>query len=291
MQLVERREDLPNAIALNSTMFNTARFLGPTLAGVLIAVVGEGLCFSLDSVSYLAVIAALLMMVVQPRPPHKQSRHFVTELKEGLNYATSFLPIRALLTNLAIVTLCGIQYMVLMPAFARDVLHGDSRLQGILMGASGFGAAVGGILLASRSSLRGLGRIIPMASAGLGVALIAFGASQNRYVSVPILALIGFCMITQTAASNTLLQSVADDDKRGRIMSLFAMSFQGTMPLGSLMAGELARPDRLGPGRTIMVAGLGCLLAALLFARQLKDIRRLARPILEQRGMLGVGKP
>lgn len=287
MQLVERREDLPNAIALNSTMFNSARFLGPTMAGILIAVVGEGLCYSLDAASYLAVIAALLMLVIQPLPQRVQPRNFMVELKEGLKYAGSFLPIRALLINLSLVTLCGIQYAVLMPAFARDVLHGDSRLQGFLMGAAGLGAAVGGIFLAARTSVRGLGRIIPMASAGLGVALIAFGLSQNRYLSISILAVIGFCMITQTAASNTLLQSVADDDKRGRVMSLFAMCFQGTMPLGSLMAGFLARPERLGPGRTIMVAGLTCLLAAWLFARQLGSIRRLARPILEERGLLG----
>ncbi len=287
VQMVENREDLPNAIALNSSMFNAARLLGPSIAGILIALVGEGLCFTLDALSYVAVIVALLRMIVPPPAPRKAPRHPLVEFREGLEHALGFTPIRAILLILALVSLMGTPYTVLMPAFTdKTLLGGGPGTLGMLMAATGLGALLGAIVLAARRSVLGLGRLIPMATVGFGITLIAFSFSRHLSLSLALLAGTGFCMITQMAAGNTLLQTIVDDDKRGRIMSLFGMSFLGMMPLGSLLMGYLAKPQHLGPPKAVALGGVCCIVGAGIFASQLPRIRREIRPIYVRRGIL-----
>lgn len=291
VQMVERREDLANAIALNSTIFNAARLLGPSVAGVLIAVFGEGVCFALDALSYMGVIVALLKMRIAPRPNAISHPNVLAAFKEGLQYAIGFMPIRVILLQLAMVSLVGVPYTVLMPVFAEKVLHGGPLTLGILMAANGIGALIGGLRLAARRTVLGLGRIIPLAACGMGGGLIFFGLSHTIWLSLPLLALIGFCMITQMASGNTLLQTIVDDDKRGRVMSLFGMAFQGMMPIGSLLAGALASSSHLGAPGAVMLGGVGCLLAAGLFALRLPALRQQVRPIYRQRGILPINAP
>jgi MFS family permease len=286
VQMVDDPHDLPNAIALNSSMFNTARLLGPALAGVLIAAFGEGLCFSLDAVSYLAVIAGLLLMRLPPRLPRANAKHVFSELHEGIRYAFGTPPIRAILLLLALVSLVGVPYTVLLPVFAKDILHGDPKTLGFLSAASGLGALAGALRLAARKSVLGLGRVIPAAAAGFGGAIIAFAYSRYLPLSMACLAVAGFCMVSQMASGNTLLQTIVEPDKRGRVMALFAMAFAGMMPFGSLLVGTLARNDRLGPSLTVALGGGCTMLAASAFALYLPQLRAHIRPIYIQRGIL-----
>lgn len=286
IQLVEKREDLPNAIALNSSMFNTARLLGPAVAGYLIYKVGEAWCFTLDGISYLAVIAALLAMRVPHRPNPRHTTNMRIEFKEGLHYAMGFKPIRSILLLLAGMSLCGTPQMVLMPVFAKTILHGDARTQGLLTAAMAAGALSAALRLAARRSVVGLGRTMPLAAAGLGAGLVLFAFSHVLWLSMAALVVVGFCMMTQTAAGNTLLQTIVEDEKRGRVMSLFAMAFMGVMPIGALITGTLAEPGILGPQWTTTICGVACILGAALFATQLPAIRREVRPIYIQRGIL-----
>jgi MFS family permease len=285
IELIEDRADLPNAIALNSTMVNAARLLGPSLAGPLIALVGEGFCFSIDAVSYVAVIASLLAMRLPARPQAQKARRpIMTELMEGLRYVTGFAPIRAILLLLMLVSLMGVPYMVLMPAFASEVLGGDAHTLGFLMAASGLGALVGALYLASRPSVLGLGRLIAGCAIIFGACLIALSASRSLWLSLPLMLLTGMTMMVQMAASNTVLQTVVDEDKRGRVMSFYSMAFFGTMPIGSLLAGLLA--ERIGITETIMIGGLPCILGGLLFLRELPKLRPLLRPIYQRLGII-----
>jgi MFS family permease len=286
VQMIEHREDLSNAIALNSSMFNAARMIGPSIAGVLIAATSEGICFLIDGISYIGVIIALLAMRIKKHGTHKQHRHVLHELKEGVRYAFGFPPIREVLVLVAIVSLAGVPYTVLMPVFAGDILHGGPKTLGFLMASAGIGALGGGITLAARKSIVGLGRWMAGASVGFGLTLVAFSLSHSILLSAALMCISGFFMIVNFASSNTVLQTIVDDDKRGRVMSLFTMCFMGTMPIGSLLAGELARPTRLGPARTVMLGGFCCIAAALIFARKLPAIRKHVRPILVQRGIL-----
>jgi MFS family permease len=277
VEMVEKREDLANAIALNSSMVNAARLLGPSIGGVIIAAVGEGWCFALDAVSYLAVIASLLLMRIAARPRSaSRGARVLPEMRAGLAYVTGSPPIRSILLLLALVSLVGMPYTVLMPVFASKVLNGGPHTLGFLMAATGVGALLGAVFLAGRRSVLGLGRIIPLMSACFGAGLIGF--------SVPLLLLTGLGFMVQMAASNTLLQTLVDDDKRGRVMSFYTMAFMGTTPFGSLLAGTLA--DRIGAPHTLLLGGAGCIAAALWFAWLLPGLRDFVRPIYIRMGIL-----
>ena len=284
VEMVEKKEDLSNAIALNSSMVNVARLLGPSLAGILISVVGEGLCFLLNGVSYLAVIAALLAMKIKKRETKHQPSKVWAGLREGFAYAFGFSPIGAVLLLLALMSFMGMPYTILMPVFARDVLHGGPHTLGFLMGASGVGALGGALYLASRKSVLGLGRLISVATALFGIGLVAFSHSRLLALSIPLMFITGFGMIVEMAASNTVLQTIVEDDKRGRIMSFFTMAFMGMTPFGSLFAGFLA--SRIGAPNTLLIGGLACLAGAAAFALKLPALREVARPVYVKMGII-----
>ena len=286
VQLVDRREDLPNAIALNSSMFNLSRLLGPALGGVLVALIGEGYCFLIDGFSYAAVIVAFLLIRVAPRVRPVVEKKVLHDLKEGVVYAWNFKPIRNTLLLLAFVSLFGAPYGVLLPVFADDILHGNATTFGFLSAAGGVGSFAGAILLATRRSVVGLGNWIIAGAVLFGLALIGFSQSSTLWLSFPLLMLIGFGGLTVFASCNTVLQTLTDDDKRGRVMSLFTTCFQGTMPVGSLAAGYLAEHGRLGAPLTVAAGGLLILVVALYFGLQLPKLRPMVRPIYEKRGIL-----
>ncbi len=284
IDIIERPEDMGNAIALNSSIFNGARLIGPSIAGILIAGAGEGVCFLVDAISYFAVIWAFCAMRLPEKPRSPQTRPLLRELREGLAYAVGFTPITSILSLTAFVSLVGVPYMVLMPVFAREVLHGGAHTLGFLTAASGLGALAGALYLASRKSILGLGRIITLATGLFGVSLIAFGMSRNLWVSLLLMLGVGFGMLVQMASGNTILQTIVDEDKRGRVMSFYAMAFMGMAPFGSLLAGGLA--GSLGAPKTLLISGVGCLAAALMFARQLPGLREATRPIYIKKGII-----
>ncbi len=284
-EMVTRKEDLANAIALNSSMVNGARLVGPSLAGLLLAAThsNAGLCFLINGLSYLAVLAALLAMRVQPRarPPRTP---LVEGLKEGFGYAFGFAPIRAVLLLLAVVSFVGMPYTVLMPVFATDVLHGGPETLGFLMTASGVGALAGALYLASRRTVLGLGRLIALAPVAFGLGLVAFACSQLLAVSLVLLFVTGFAFMVQMASSNTILQTIVEEDKRGRVMSFYTMAFFGAAPLGSLLAGLVA--EHLGAPATLALGGLGCVIGGLAFTTVLPSLRERVRPIYVRLGIL-----
>lgn len=285
VEMVERREDLPNAIALNSSMVNAARLVGPSIGGVVIAAVGEGWCFMLDGVSYIAVILSLLLMKITPRMTERlKEKNMLAEIREGWRYASGFAPIRNVLLLLALVSLVGMPYTVLMPVFANEILHGGPNTLGILMAASGVGALAGALFLAGRKSVLGLGKYIPLTAAAFGAGLVAFSFSRVLWLSLLLMVVTGLGFMVQMAASNTVLQTIVDEDKRGRVMSFYTMAFMGTAPLGSLLAGTIA--ERIGAPHTLMFGGLGCILGALWFAASLPSLRRDVRPIYVRIGIL-----
>ncbi|MEW6441125.1 MAG: MFS transporter [bacterium] len=284
VEMVEGREDLGNAIALNSFMFNGARLVGPSVAGALIASVGEGMCFLLDGVSYLAVIGSLLAMKTVSRRATGQPRPVLHELADGFRVSFGFPPIRAILLLAGLTGLVGMPYSVLMPIFARDVLHGDAHTFGFLMTSVGVGALGGAVYLASRRTVRGLGRIIPLAAVLFGSGLILFSQSRLAAISLPLLFVTGFGMMVQAASCNTILQTIVDDDKRGRVMSFYTMAFLGMTPFGSLLAGAAAAA--IGAPLTLLVDGAVIIAGALLFARSLPRIRRMIRPIYVEKGIV-----
>ena len=285
VEMVEKREDLANAIALNSSMVNAARLLGPSLGGVIIAAVGEGWCFMIDAVSYLAVIASLLAMKLTPRlKRQKDGANILQQLREGWTYAFRFAPIRNVLLLLALVSLVGMPYTVLMPVFANEVLHGGPYTLGLLMAASGVGALVGAMFLAARKSVLGLGKYIPLMAGAFGAGLIAFSFSRILWLSLLLMVVTGLGFMVQMAASNTVLQTIVEEDKRGRVMSFYTMAFMGTAPFGSLLAGSIA--ERIGAPRTLLFGGVGCVLGAIWFARALPALRRDVRPIYVKIGIL-----
>jgi MFS family permease len=284
LEMVGRKEDLANAIALNSSVFNASRLIGPTIAGILISLVGEGICFLLNGVSYLAVIAALLAMRLAPPRPRRQEKAILQGLVEGMRYAFGFLPIRNILLLLALISLVAMPYTILMPVFAKDILKGGAHTLGLLMAGAGVGALIGTIYLAARKTIVGLGSRIPLAAACFGIGLIGFSFSHQLLVSLPLVALAGFGMMVNMASSNTILQTIAEDDKRGRLMSLYAMAFAGMAPFGSLGAGALS--TRIGVQATLALGGCLCLVGAGLFSLQLPQLRALIRPIYRQKGIL-----
>jgi MFS family permease len=277
VQMIEDRSDLPNAIALNSSMVNLARLVGPSFAGILIATVGEGGCFTIDAISYLAVIATLLMMKITARAPKPASQKRVLhELTEGFQYAGRSPAILSVLALLALVSFMGVPYMTLLPMIVTGPLAGDARVLGYLTAASGLGALTGALFLASRKSVHGLGRIIVISAFGFGVGLILFGGSRSIWFSLPVMLVTGMGMMVQMAASNTILQTIVDEDKRGRVMSLFLMAYAGMMPFGSLFGGFMA--DRFGARLTLECGGVICCIGALVFLRALPDISREIKP-------------
>ncbi len=284
VDMVEDRADLPNAIALNSSMVNGARLVGPSVAGVLIAAAGEGWCFAVDGFSYLAVIGSLLAMRLTPRERPTRETHVLEELLEGVSYAFGFTPIRSVLLLLALMSLMGMPYTVLMPVFAVDILHGGPHALGFLMGATGVGALGGAVYLASRRSVLGLGRVIPAAAALFGCALAAFSLSRSLALSLALMVVAGVGFMVQMASSNTIIQTIVREEMRGRVMSFYTMAFMGTAPFGSLLAGALAA--RIGAPRTIFFGGLTCIFGAAVFARGLPRLRELVRPIYRDRGIL-----
>lgn len=284
VEMVEDRADLPNAIALNSSMFNGARLLGPSVAGALIAVLGEGGCFLIDAVSYLAVIASLLAMRITPRPRTHRQQHVLTELKEGVQHAFHFPPIRTLLGLIAVVSLMGMPLTTLMPVMASEVLHGGPNTLGFLMAASGLGALCGAVFLASRRSVRGLGGVIFTTTLLFGTGLLAFSASRHLALSMGAMVVCGFGMMVTTASSNTVLQTIVDERMRGRVMSFYAMAFMGTAPFGSLLAGVLA--THLGAPGTLAIGGAMCLLGAAWFRMKLPGLREHVRPIYQRLGII-----
>jgi MFS family permease len=285
VEMVEKREDLANAIALNSSMVNAARLLGPSIGGVIIAAVGEGWCFMLDAVSYLAVIASLLAMQITPRMARRTNDvNLLQQLREGWTYAFRFAPIRDVLLLLALVSLVGMPYTILMPVFANEVLRGGPNTLGLLMAASGVGALIGAMFLAARKSVLGLGKYIPLMAGTFGAGLIAFSFSRLLWLSLLLMVVTGLGFMIQMAASNTVLQTIVDEDKRGRVMSFYTMAFMGTAPFGSLLAGSVAA--KIGAPHTLLFGGLGCMLGALWFARLLPTLRRDIQPIYVRIGIL-----
>ena len=284
VEMIEEREDLGNAIALNSSMVNAARLIGPSLAGIIIAVLGEGICFLLNGVSYLAVIGSLLAMRIAPRKIKPPDTHVLQELKEGFVYAFNSTPIKFILILLSLVSLMGVPYQVLMPVFARDIFHGGSITLGFLMAMSGIGALTGAIYLASRKSVIGLGKIIPLFSGLFGLAVIAVALSGVLWFSMPVICVAGFAMMVQMAASNTVLQTIVEEDKRGRIMGLFTMAFMGMVPFGNLLAGSLA--SKIGAPNTLLLGGTCCVIGALMFIRKLPSLRERIRPIYIEKGII-----
>jgi MFS family permease len=284
VEMVEKREDLGNAIALNSFLFNGARLVGPSIAGILISILGEGMCFLLNGVSFLAVIIALLAMKMTPHKRESEKTQVFQGLKEGFTYAFGLMPIRSILIFLGWISMVGTANTTLMPVFTKDILHGGPQTYGFLMAAIGVGAIIGAIYLASRISVLGLGRIIVIASSIFGIGLISFSFSHVLWLSISLLLLTGFGMMVQMASSNTILQTMVDDDKRGRVMSLYVMAFMGMAPFGSLLGGILA--SRIGAPITLIIGGASCILGSFLFSKKLPLIREMVRPIYIRKGIL-----
>jgi MFS family permease len=282
--MVPERQDLANAIALNSSMVNGARLVGPALAGLALAQVGAATCFFLNGISFLAVLAALLAMDVPPRKSARPTTRIHQGLAEGFAYVFGFAPIRALLLLLALTSFVVLPYTVLLPVFAVNVLHGGPETFGLLSAASGVGALIGALYLAARQSVLGLGTRIALAPAVAGLGLIGFGLSRGLWVSMATLLVVSMAVMVQMAASNTLLQTLVEEDKRGRVMSFYALAFLGMTPLGSFLAGILA--SRLDAPRTVMLGGICSIIGAAMFALELPRLRQQVRPIYVQMGIL-----
>jgi MFS family permease len=279
------RDDLMNAIALNSSMFNGARIVGPAVAGMMVAAVGEGWCFFANAVSYLAVIAGLLMMKVRAYEPPARTASTLENIIEGFQYVRQTAPIKALLVMLGLVSLVGMPYAVLMPIFADRILHSGARGLGLLMGATGVGALLGALTLAVKQSLRGLGKWVAVCCAGFGVSLMLFAFSRSLWPSMVLLLPVGFFMMVQMAASNTLIQAMVPDHLRGRVMAVYSMMFMGMAPFGSFFAGAVA--DRLGAPITVSIGGVACIVGSAMFAAKLPGWRDEARQLIIAQGVAG----
>jgi MFS family permease len=284
VQMVEDRNDLSNAIAINSSMANGARLIGPAIAGILIAAVGEGWCFLIDGLSYFAVIASLLLMSIKPLNIRRNAASMLEQIREGWDYVRLFRPIRTILLLFALLSLMGWPYSVLLPVFAGQVLHGGAHTLGWLTGASGVGALISALSLAVRKSVVGLTRMLQIASAMLGVALILFGLSHTLWLSLVLMVFVGFGLMQGASVSNTIIQSLVTDDKRARVMSYYTMAFFGAAPFGSLLAGALAH--RIGAPHTVIITGAFCIAGALWFSIDLPKIRAAIRPIYQEMGLL-----
>jgi MFS family permease len=283
-QMIDDRADLPNAIALNSLIVNGARLIGPVIAAVLVDLFGEGICFSLDAVSYLAGIASLLMMRIDKRPPRVSKSHVLAELADGLRYVWNFPLVRAVLLLLAISSVLGGAYGSLLPIVAATTLHGGPHTLGILMGSAGAGALTGALYLASCTTVLGLPTLIQRCALGLGTDMIALELATTMVVAVPLLFILGMLLMVQLAATHTLILSIVDDNMLGRVISLYTVASFGGAPLGALLEGALA--DRIGAIHTFAIAGVLCIASALVFASALPRLRRVSRPLYVRLGLL-----
>lgn len=284
VEMIEDREDLGNAIALNSSMLNAARLIGPSIAGLLIASVGEGVCFLLNALSFIPVILSLRVMRVGLPKLTAPARHMFVELKEGLGYAFRFAPIKWILILLSMISLMGVPYQVLMPVFARDIFHGGANTLGFLMGMSGLGALIGAVYLAARKTVIGLVKLIAWTAVLFGVTIVVFSFSRTFWFAMPVILLSGFGVMVNMAACNTVLQTVVDEDKRGRVMAFYTMAFMGTMPFGSLLAGFLA--TRIGAPHTLLIGGACCVGVAFIFMSKMPLIRKEIRPVYARKGIV-----
>ncbi len=284
VEIIENRNDLSNAIALNSSVFNGARLVGPAIAGILISLLGEGICFLINGISYIAVIAALFAMKLKPYSKNDQQSKVVEELKEGFRYTFGSVPIRSILFLLALVSLVGMPYTVLMPVFAKSILGGNAQTLGFLLGAVGTGAFSGAFYLASRKSVLGLGKFIGRGSLIFGAGLIIFSFSRSLPLSIIFLVITGASMMVQMASSNTILQTLTDDDMRGRVMSFYTMSFMGFAPFGSLIAGIIA--GHIGAPLTLTFGGLLCMAGGLFFLAKLPYLKQIIRPVYIKKGII-----
>jgi MFS family permease len=286
VQMVDDRKDLGNAIAINSSMANGARLIGPAIAGLVIAAAGEGWCFLIDGVSYMAVIASLLLMRIRPVDIRRSATGMLEPMREGWNYVRTFRPIRSILLLFALLSLMGTPYAVLLPVFAGQVLHGGPSTLGWLTGASGIGAMASGLSLVLRKSVVGLTRMIQIAAVMLGGGLMLFGLSHTLWLSLVLMIFVGFGLMQVLSASNTVIQTLVPEDKRARVMSYYTMAFVGMAPFGSLLAGALAQ--RIGVSRTVMVTGAFCLAGSLWFALERPKVIAIMRPIYQEMGLLPV---
>jgi len=282
--MVEKKQDLGNAIALNSLMFNGARLIGPSIAGIMLATTSEGFCFLLNAVSYVFVIISLLMMKLKVKSVKEKSTRILKELKDGWIYTFGFQPIKHLIILLGISSLMGMSYSVLMPVYAKEILHGGSHTFGFLMGAAGFGALSGALYLASRKTVIKLGSIVPASALLFGTGLIILSFSTVFSLSLVLMVFIGLGMMMQTAASNIIIQTITDDDKRGRVMGFYSMAIMGTAPFGSLIAGWLAKV--IGTPWTIFTGGAATIIGALFFLRKLPELKKDVWPVYIRLGIV-----
>ena len=284
VELIDDREDLGNAIALNSTMLNAARLIGPAIAGLLIVSMGEGICFFINAVSYIAVLVCLFVMKLPQDRIAGATRHILLEIKEGFRYAANFPPIKWILLVLSLISLMGVSFQILLPIFARDIFKGGAHTMGFFMTMAGLGALGGAMFLAARKNVKGLSKIIAWTAALFGLTLMAFAFSKQYWLSMGILLVSGFSMMVLMASCNTILQTIAEEDKRGRIMSFYTMAFMGMMPFGSLLAGALAA--RIGAPYTMFLEGACCVIGAAYFTSKLPMIRAHIRPIYLEKGII-----
>ena len=280
VHMVEGREDLSNAIAINSSMVNLTRLIGPSLAGMLIAITSEGCCFLIDGISYIAVIVSLLMMRVTVLPSEDSRLSAIQQLREGWQYVSASMPIRTILLLFALLSVMGWPFMVLMPIFAADVLHGGPHTLGFLSGAVGVGALTCAVSMAMRRSVRGLPPMLLLGAAVFGCGLMAFSCSTHLWLSLLMMLVTGFGMMQGLTASNTILQTLVEERMRGRVMSYYTMAFVGMAPFGSLLSGALA--SSLGVQRTVLISGSACLLGALWLSTRLNRMQGLMNPVLQQ---------
>lgn len=284
VDMIDKKEDLSNAIALNSAMVNGARLVGPTIAGILISLTNEGICFLLNGLSYVFVIASLLFMVIRPSENKKKNKKIGHEIAEGFKYSFGFAPIRDIIILLALMSLVGMPYTVLLPVFATKILHGGPHTFGFLMAGAGAGALAGALYMASRKKVNGLEKLMPVFSAIFGIGLVAFSFSTSFLLSLLIVIFIGIGMMIQMSTGNIILQTIVDDDKRGRVMSFYSMAFMGIAPFGSLLAGSLAKS--IGPQRTLLYGGVLCVIGAIWFASNLPNLQKLMNPIYLKLGLI-----
>jgi len=284
IEMVNDKSDLPNAIALNSSIFNGSRLIGPAAAGIIVAAAGEGVCFLINGISYIAVISAFISMNVSTEKPQKKDKNIFADMKEGLFYAAGFVPIRDILLLISVTSLFGMTFPVLLPVFANKVFNGGSNTFGVLVSSSGAGAFLATIYLAMRKSIHGQGRVMNMAVYALSFGLIAFSLSKSIYLSILLLVLVGFSMIAVIASCNMVLQAIVDEDKRGRVMSFYVMAFSGAAPLGNLLAGTLS--STLGAPTTVLIFGSVCFIIGVIFSYRLPAVREMIIPVLSDRKKL-----
>ncbi len=289
VDMLDKREDLGNAIALNSFMFNSARLVGPSIAGLLLSVTSEGVCFLLNALSFIAVIGALAAMRIPQQVKSTREQRILHGLKEGYRYVFGFAPIRYILINLALLSLMGMPYSVLMPIFAKDILGGGPHTLGFLVAMSGVGALLSAVYLASRKSVLGLGKIIGVSSGIFGFGLVFFALSRHVPLSLVLSVCTGFGFMGVITSTNTILQTISEEDKRGRVMSLYAMAFMGMTPFGSLILGALA--GKIGAPNAVIIGGIVCIISSYYFLSRLPIIRKMIRPIYLEKGILQESSP